>query len=486
MKSIKLFVTLLILLTIATTASAYNFTRDLELGARGEDVAKLQEMLVSAGTLANDSVTGYFGPATELAVAKWQIAKDIKPISGIFGAISRAIVASVPVANLSTSPVIMPSPSLSLQQAKEAVLKLIDAKLLKQKNYERALDVIYRDIVMPEPFVRVISPNGGEVISNFGLNSNKVSWEGNGLSSVVAYLIEANEKEPFGIIGGMSEESMNLHGKAIYWDGKTVVNSLHNGEPIAVPDGDYKIYLVGSVKGVSNRSVSDTSDKTFTIKQNNVKPDMKLKLSVVENGQTADGYSQYRLSAPNDYGIMGWKILFDCDNNVELNAIAGAECGEYTFTSTNGKVLDFRFNVKTSILRKEKEINAFVWGYTKYASDSRKPVKNEDLVAFGRLAFNVGPGYIVTPVTPIPVTPVTPVVTPTTPVVTPTKLTAAQICAVVQKPTTSTCVKSYPIFKGTEKMTGYMYNGFKYDISYSKYANSAGAVCRDTCTAIAK
>lgn len=91
MKSIKLFATLLLLLTIATTASAYNFTRDLELGARGGEVTKLQEMLVGAGHLESDSVTGYFGPATELAVAKWQIANDIKPISGIFGAISRAI-----------------------------------------------------------------------------------------------------------------------------------------------------------------------------------------------------------------------------------------------------------------------------------------------------------------------------------------------------------------------------------------------------------
>lgn len=88
-KLISLFA-LLIAFSFTLTANAYNFTRDLELGSTGNDVLELQEMLAGGGYLPSDSATGYFGRATELAVAKWQIAQNITPISGIFGPKSRA------------------------------------------------------------------------------------------------------------------------------------------------------------------------------------------------------------------------------------------------------------------------------------------------------------------------------------------------------------------------------------------------------------
>ncbi len=46
-------------------------------GSRGGDVSTLQNFLISAGLLANGSVTGYFGALTEHAVQSWQSAHGV-------------------------------------------------------------------------------------------------------------------------------------------------------------------------------------------------------------------------------------------------------------------------------------------------------------------------------------------------------------------------------------------------------------------------
>ena len=51
--------------------------RALAFGARGDDVAGLQKVLIAAGALADGSVTGFFGPLTPAAVQRLQAANGI-------------------------------------------------------------------------------------------------------------------------------------------------------------------------------------------------------------------------------------------------------------------------------------------------------------------------------------------------------------------------------------------------------------------------
>ncbi len=71
----------------SSTGACTKFNRGLALGARGEDVKELQEMLHEKGFL-NASSTGYFGKMTKEAVMKFQKDGGINP-SGFFGELSR-------------------------------------------------------------------------------------------------------------------------------------------------------------------------------------------------------------------------------------------------------------------------------------------------------------------------------------------------------------------------------------------------------------
>ena len=61
--------------------------RNLSQGTRGDDVASLQEFLSSEGYLSAQA-TGYFGPMTAQAVAKWQASQGVSAV-GSFGPMSR-------------------------------------------------------------------------------------------------------------------------------------------------------------------------------------------------------------------------------------------------------------------------------------------------------------------------------------------------------------------------------------------------------------
>lgn len=61
--------------------------RNLSRGKSGDDVRGLQEFLTSEGFL-NATATGFFGPATASAVAKWQASEGVTSI-GSFGPLSR-------------------------------------------------------------------------------------------------------------------------------------------------------------------------------------------------------------------------------------------------------------------------------------------------------------------------------------------------------------------------------------------------------------
>ena len=80
---------------------AGTFTRDLDTGAKGNDVLSLQKYLNTHGfpvAISGDGALGqettFFGPATQAALAKFQAANGITPAVGFFGPKTRALISS--------------------------------------------------------------------------------------------------------------------------------------------------------------------------------------------------------------------------------------------------------------------------------------------------------------------------------------------------------------------------------------------------------
>src|SRR3989344_1480782 len=81
-----------------TGVSSYNYTRDLTVGSKGDDVTALQNFLVSQSSAkwpAGQAATGYFGNITKAALASYQASVGVSPAAGYFGPKSRAYVASL-------------------------------------------------------------------------------------------------------------------------------------------------------------------------------------------------------------------------------------------------------------------------------------------------------------------------------------------------------------------------------------------------------
>lgn len=90
-------------------SSGYNFTMDLTVGSRGDEVRALQQFLIDGGYLTSISApTGYFGAATKAAVMAWQKAAGVSPASGYFGPLSRAAIKSA----MTSTPTVPPTSSL--------------------------------------------------------------------------------------------------------------------------------------------------------------------------------------------------------------------------------------------------------------------------------------------------------------------------------------------------------------------------------------
>lgn len=86
----------------STASSTATIIRDLYQSISGEDVRTLQQLLndngytvASTGSGSPENETTYFGPATESAVIKFQIAHGISPAVGYVGPLTRAALASL-------------------------------------------------------------------------------------------------------------------------------------------------------------------------------------------------------------------------------------------------------------------------------------------------------------------------------------------------------------------------------------------------------
>ena len=75
--------------TVGTPASV-TFTRDLTIGSQGSDVTALQNWLIAKGFTIPAGATGYFGPQTTSALARYQASVGIAPAAGYFGPLTRA------------------------------------------------------------------------------------------------------------------------------------------------------------------------------------------------------------------------------------------------------------------------------------------------------------------------------------------------------------------------------------------------------------
>lgn len=103
------------------TATSCNFTKDLTLGSKGDDVKCLQQYLngagypvAASGSGSTGNETTYYGSLTAAAVAKWQAANSLSPAVGYFGPKSRAKYSSMaaapaPVPAPGTTPAPVPS-----------------------------------------------------------------------------------------------------------------------------------------------------------------------------------------------------------------------------------------------------------------------------------------------------------------------------------------------------------------------------------------
>ena len=66
------------------------FPRDLTVGAKGEDVSRLQQFLAKDSSIYPEGlVTGYFGALTQKAVTRFQQKNNITPTRGYVGPLTR-------------------------------------------------------------------------------------------------------------------------------------------------------------------------------------------------------------------------------------------------------------------------------------------------------------------------------------------------------------------------------------------------------------
>lgn len=84
------------------TTSVSAFTRDLYYGISGQDVLALQKLLnvhgftvAASGPGSSGAETTYFGPATQAAVIRFQVAHSVTPAVGYVGPLTRAALASL-------------------------------------------------------------------------------------------------------------------------------------------------------------------------------------------------------------------------------------------------------------------------------------------------------------------------------------------------------------------------------------------------------
>ncbi len=111
-----------------STSASVTFTRDLTNGSSGADVTALQDWLIKKGFTIGAGATGYFGPQTAAALAKYQASAGIVPASGYFGPLTRAKV------NATATPTTPTNPGTSTGTLKGGEADLTDYDLTREDS----------------------------------------------------------------------------------------------------------------------------------------------------------------------------------------------------------------------------------------------------------------------------------------------------------------------------------------------------------------
>ena len=175
--------------------TAYNFTRNLTVGSRGEDVKALQQYLNASGFKVAESGPGspgnettYFGNLTKAAVAKWQAANGISPASGFFGPLSRAkyaslVAAGAPGAGTGAGPVLPTTAYIKAEVVGPAAATIPDGSL-----YNPVLKIKFSAGKDPVSISSVTVTRGGFIANTMITGLSVWDDEGNRYGNIVTAL----------------------------------------------------------------------------------------------------------------------------------------------------------------------------------------------------------------------------------------------------------------------------------------------------------
>ena len=135
MRYVALYMVIASMVVSPTLASAISLTRPIAIGSTGDDVAAVQKILQTLGYFKLE-VTGYFGRATNAAVAKFQSVNGLAPVGSV-GPKTRALInarlsvvdAKSPQTSISTSaPPIFPTiaPSVTAIISSSSTVPIIE------------------------------------------------------------------------------------------------------------------------------------------------------------------------------------------------------------------------------------------------------------------------------------------------------------------------------------------------------------------------
>ncbi len=130
-----------------TTGSGNVISFNLEYGAEGEEIAKLQENLRLLGYFDGPTVTGYFGPATKAAIIRFQVAEKLivdatDPTAGTFDTVTRTRMMAVLLGKTTN----VPAPVLVLKKgSKGSEVSTLQEKLTKLNIYQGPITDFFGD-----------------------------------------------------------------------------------------------------------------------------------------------------------------------------------------------------------------------------------------------------------------------------------------------------------------------------------------------------
>lgn len=166
----------------ASTETSYNFTKNLTIGSKGDEVTALQDFLISKEflTMPSGVAKGYFGKLTKTALAAYQKSVGISPAVGYFGSKTRTYVNSLAAVTPPADEPIIPTVEGLTVAADTAVAATIGSgtafnKALKLNFSAGSKDVKVSSITVTKSgFLGNTRLNGVDVVDSKGVRHGNV------------------------------------------------------------------------------------------------------------------------------------------------------------------------------------------------------------------------------------------------------------------------------------------------------------------------